>query len=79
MTITADKDTMLELLRLRTAGELAEALGVGRSYLIAMKRHGFRMPGGKASIIAAKEWLDSAPEFKVDTRSTTTTTKPADD
>lgn len=68
--ISCDLESTKHLTQLRTQKELAEVLGVGISYIAAMKRNGFKMPGGKASILAATEWLNdkNAPEFTVDTR-----------
>jgi hypothetical protein len=45
--------------------ELAAAIPPGRSrgYVQAMKRSGFKMPGGKASFAAALSWLYYHPDF----------------
>jgi hypothetical protein len=41
--------------------ELADALGRERTYVTAMKRRGFIMPGGKATITEARAWLARNP------------------
>jgi hypothetical protein len=43
--------------RLWNLAELSEALGVSREYVLAMKRFGFRMPLGRASVQMAHDWL----------------------
>lgn len=43
--------------RLWNVAELAAALGVSRDYILAMKRHGFPMPLGRASVPMAHDWL----------------------
>lgn len=55
--ISANDDT------LRYADNLAEAIGKSRSYLYAMKKAGFEMPGGQASVVEAREWLSARPNF----------------
>ena len=47
---------------LMTTKELAQALKKSRSYVQAMKRRGFQMPGGVATVDEAREWLRSHPE-----------------
>lgn len=47
---------------LLTIKELAAALKKSRSYIQAMKRRGFQMPGGVATIDEARAWLRSHPE-----------------
>ena len=49
----------------RNAGELAQELNVSAQYITAMKREGFRMPGGKSSIALANKFLAECPEFGV--------------
>lgn len=41
--------------------ELAAALGRSRRYVQAMKRAGFVMTGGRASVREAREWLVRHP------------------
>jgi hypothetical protein len=41
--------------------ELAAALGRTREYISAMKRHGFMMPGGRATVAEARAWLARNP------------------
>ena len=53
---------------LRPASELAVEMNVSRDYILAMRHHGFRMPGGKASIRMAHTFLQSCSEFKVKER-----------
>ena len=50
--------------QLRCAGELAAEMGVSRNYL-AMRHHGFKMPGGKASLRMARAFIETCDEFKV--------------
>lgn len=45
--------------------ELAAALHRGRNYPAAMRRAGFPMPNGRASLHDAKHWLSEHPEFRV--------------
>jgi len=54
--------------RLRNTLELADEMGVSRDYIVAMRHHGFRMPGGKASIKMTHDFLSSSEEFKVKDR-----------
>ena len=51
--------------RMRTAGRLADELDVSPNFIQAMKRHGFKMPGGKASVSMARKFLADCPEFGV--------------
>lgn len=41
--------------------ELAAALGRERTYISAMKRAGFAMPGGRATLAEARAWLERNP------------------
>lgn len=45
-----------------SAKELAHALRRSRGYIAAMKRRGFRMPGGTCTLEEALEWLDANPK-----------------
>ena len=45
--------------------ELAAALRRSRTYVFAMKRAGFPMPGGTATLQEARDWLRTHPGFKV--------------
>lgn len=51
-----------ELIFLR---ELALRMKVGYSFVRAMKKAGLPLHGGKISVVMAREWLQSAPPFKV--------------
>lgn len=42
---------------LLTIKELAAALKRSRTYVQAMKRRGFQMPGGVATVAEARKWL----------------------
>lgn len=53
ITITAE--TLLN------AQELAEALRRNRRYVTEMKRKGFQMPGGTATLREARGWLARNP------------------
>lgn len=44
--------------------ELAAALRRSRTYVFAMKRAGFEMPGGSATLTEAREWLRENPGFR---------------
>ncbi len=46
------------------ADDLAEEMGRGRVYIYAMKRAGFEMHGGTATLAEAKQWLREHPNFK---------------
>lgn len=50
--------------------ELANALGRERTYITAMKRLGFQMPGGRATLTEARAWLarNPAPRARVKLR-----------
>lgn len=52
---------MSELLNVN---ELAGALGHHRSYVTDMKRAGFSMPGGRATLLEARAWLAARPHFR---------------
>lgn len=47
--------------------ELANALGRERTYISAMKRAGFVMPGGRATLTEARAWLvrNPAPRARI--------------
>lgn len=45
------------------ADELADALRRSRCYIYAMKKSGFAMPGGTATVAEAREWLRAHPNF----------------
>lgn len=50
--------------RLLYPQELAEALGKSsRTYIFAMKKAGFVMPGGTATLEEARQWLLEHPNF----------------
>jgi hypothetical protein len=48
-----------ELLDCKT---LAERLNRNRSYIYAMRRQGFPMPGERATLAEARRWLATHPE-----------------
>ncbi|MBK1884671.1 hypothetical protein JIN85_19830 [Luteolibacter pohnpeiensis] len=58
--------------RLFNMNELAEALGVKRVFIRQMKKYGFKMPLGRASIGMAYDWLTKNAEIldgkKIDPR-----------
>ncbi len=62
-TPSIELDTHLHLMR--SACDLAKQIGVSRNYLTAMRFHGFSMPGGKASLVMARQFISSTPKFKV--------------
>lgn len=45
------------------ADELADALRRSRGYIYAMKKAGFEMPGGTATVGEARAWLRAHPGF----------------
>lgn len=45
--------------------ELADRLRRSRTYVCAMRKAGFEMPGGTATEQSAREWLKAHPEFRV--------------
>jgi hypothetical protein len=49
---------------LKNVGELAEGLGVTAVFIKRMKWAGFAMPGGRATLDWALQWLRSNPDFK---------------
>lgn len=51
--------------RMRDAGKLSAELDVSPNFIQAMKRQGFKMPGGKASVSMARKFLAECPEFGV--------------
>lgn len=56
-------DTPQEWNRLCNVEELAAALGRSRTYVSGMKRAGFTMPGGTATVNEARKWLRENPEY----------------
>ena len=56
--------------RMRDTADLCEQMGVSRYYVGAMKFHGFKMPGGKASVHMAKRFILTCPDFTVTGRHT---------
>ena len=55
---------MSESEKLLYPDELADALRRGRCYIYAMKKCGFSMPGGTATLAEARDWLRQNPNFK---------------
>lgn len=49
-------------MKLLTPKELGSAIGRNRIYIEAMKRDGFEMPGGMATVQEAREWLKKHPK-----------------
>lgn len=47
-----------------TVKELAAGLNRSAWYVYGMRKAGFRMPGGTASIEEAREWLRHHPHFR---------------
>jgi hypothetical protein len=47
--------------RLLSVKEIAAALGHSRTYVEAMKRRGFLMPGGRTTLERARAWLERNP------------------
>lgn len=47
--------------KLLSGKELAAALNRGRNYISAMRRRGFQMPGGRATLRDALQWLVRNP------------------
>ena len=45
--------------------ELAAAIHRGRNYVGAMRRQGFPMPNGVATVADARQWLKEHPNFRV--------------
>lgn len=68
MTESQSIETERFLTVMRDKKTLATELGVSREYINAMRHHGFKMPGGKASIRMAREFLASCDEFIVRAR-----------
>lgn len=56
--------------RLLRPKELAEALRRDISYVYAMRRRGFRLPGGTATLTEAREWLLLHPHPRANPRKT---------
>lgn len=50
--------------RLLYPEELADELRRNRTYVFAMKKAGFVMPGGTATVSEARTWLRAHPHFK---------------
>lgn len=49
--------------KLLTCKELAWSLNKNVSYIYAMRKAGFHMPGGVATVESAIEWLAENPDF----------------
>jgi hypothetical protein len=49
---------------LNNVSELAKALGVSPVFIKRMKWAGFAMPGGRATIDWALQWLQANPDFR---------------
>jgi hypothetical protein len=49
--------------RLLSCKELAWSLNRNVTYIYAMRRSGFPMPGDRATVEAAIEWLSENPDF----------------
>ena len=49
--------------KLRPIKELAACISRSRGYVSAMKKAGFQMPGGLASVNDVRRWLAKNPEF----------------
>lgn len=47
---------------------LARKLGASRTYLWSMKRAGFQMPGRRATVEEARQWLRETPAFRVNAK-----------
>lgn len=54
--------------RLFNMADLAQVLGVDRQYIRRMKWSGFKMPGGRATVAAAHEFLAKVEDFAVSPR-----------
>lgn len=50
---------------LHSVKTLAAALDRSRVYVWAMKRAGFVMPGGRATLDEARQWLRERPQFGI--------------
>jgi hypothetical protein len=50
--------------RLLNIEELSAALGKSRNYVGGMRRAGFLMPGGTATVNEAREWLRENPDYR---------------
>lgn len=53
---------------MRTQGELQKELGVSKDYIAALKFHGLKMPGGKASIRMVRTFLETCDTFQIQDR-----------
>lgn len=62
---TSARPGVVEPDALLRSGALADALNASRTYVWAMKRQGFVMPGGRATVLEARQWLREHPEFRV--------------
>jgi len=51
--------------RMRTTKDLALELDVSAAYIRAMKKAGFSMPGGKASLAMARQFLAKAKALDI--------------
>ena len=49
--------------KLLYADELADELERSRAFVYAMKKAGFQMPDGLATLTEARQWLSENPEF----------------
>jgi len=58
---TTDSDLTLMQAELHTVKELAGLLKRATSYVYAMRAQGFRMPGGRATLAQALQWLEENP------------------
>ena len=54
-------ETFSDAKKLLNGNELADALGRHRNYITFMRRRGFSMPGGLATIAEARAWLVRNP------------------
>jgi hypothetical protein len=61
--------------KLLSCKELAWSLNRNVTYIYAMRRAGFAMPGDRATVQAAIEWLADNPNFSRDKAYQKTTTK----
>ena len=72
LTLTQIHDSSMDV-NLLTSKELAALLQRRVSYVYAMRRDGFSMPGRRTTKVEAIAWLAQHPEFRVKPR------KPSDD
>lgn len=59
--------------RLFNMSDLAQILGIDRSSIRTMKRHGFKMPLGRATIASAHAFLRKNPDIKPPARNRSAT------